>query len=1691
MSNDVSSMKKMFFLTHDENGTTIRGILLSNSEFFFVEDENYLKSDNDIMYLQAENGYLGDDNNEIDIVQDMKKLEENDLNISGYKMFVHEESEEEKVFYSNGKLDLIDNKQIRNLTKGDFNTLNQTDFNSSAQTQAPSGIQGAQGAAPSGIQGAQGTAEAQVSTQGAAEAQGAAPSGIQGAQGSAQAPGVIEQNKNDLVSFFKSYSAILKKTDDSSNGVMNEISLEDINIANSKIEFLKKRIMNLKHMDKIIPSITPIENINSKTSVKDRIEAANKFIQYFINIINILLNEKIIMKLRALTGEQLAKLIFFDNIKYTDDGKAKFFSKDNLAAILYILLNFFYVKMEIKEKKLEIYIFSNYDRNLFDTQKANYAEIETMFDKLVDIENEGNKQTIIDINPIKEIFLKDKPKKETSMFFIADYIFILKDLINRSKTAIDSEDYDEYFFEAYHYILNNMYNDETINSLYSIIEVINALQINENYKSKSKFNMKLMEYAEENKTKNIITYLKLRNDQERSENNNNSYNRRFKIMYKEEGQLIKTINKIIVEYNDDNIPYYSTKSSDVANEINKELEGDNDFEADFVNNTIVPKVYKKKYVFGEFTDIFLPNLKNKDIASKMSIIKKKLSDETPVPIFMIGYGASGAGKTSSLIYFRGAKEQVDKDGILINLCNQLGEDQTYDTIELNCKEFYHTFNNPIKPGQTDMVVDIVSVPKNEQEKITFSYSNGSFLLGERQNTYSQPDYYFKNEGSPWTYTNNEYELSYPNYGADKMTLTIKKGNISKIKVGARVFGSNIPTNTTVSKVDSDTITLSQEPVMFVYTYNVIFENMSEYNDDSVDGLIAKLKEHGGYVHTTNHIYRLLNRTINKVAEIIHFQEGTPLGEVIIHLIDTDRFVKATTNNPNSSRSHTLVFVKLTKKGDKEKKPANIIIGDFAGVENVFNCDDPDVIMNFLNVKRDEPDKLEKIPYYSTEEYKGNPDPYGNTLTSAPSENPQVKEITSRYIKEKEEIYDFDNDSPPIRKSWNLNQETIALFKKKINNKTLLKIALDLVSDNLSNNEKTGDDRILDLNIQLTTKASSYYSLLNEYYKDYNNLLTKLQEQQNMFNYIKKNLTTKENIVFELDDFEEETIMKPYKLIYNRPTDNIDYFKSIITEQQVEIIKSKGEPNKDIGNIRNRFVDYILFFKTTVKQDGAFVALKQLIPPYPTGFEAPALIQKAEALLVNPKRIALVTTWFSNALNSININPGTIGFVSVDEKSVIHKAIDFFNEWIVKFYNYYQSKENTNTEDFKKDLTKFLTKTSEEAVDNNKNYYLIRNDGTTFNCTFKSILNSITDNKIDNINNLRKNMGLSQINSIFDFIEFKEKNHLEELNDVIRIIEMNINNNPFAYLVISLLLEKTCRLNNSKVICDHRREEGYFINDSLMKVREIIKKILIEKAAIQKSIDVFPNFVDVCFENYCPTGENCFSYDNFENSSKSPGLSSAIFESIFQQLKTSDPEYDVKKMYQEIIVSVFCVFNISKTKTANNPPPIPYLDINDVKSIFYFKGKQIISDDTIRNEFITACEKIISSITPPTSTTVDKSNFNDKLNGLTKMTAIIDNKQQNIIDSFQTKIISQIKELSTQGQKKDTLLNIYDSNLKPIIKLFVDMIDKSNSASAIGTLEFLDQLSKYNKVQTICNVNNNLLQANYDEYIRSFTELYKT
>ena len=232
-------------------------------------------------------------------------------------------------------------------------------------------------------------------------------------------------------------------------------------------------------------------------------------------------------------------------------------------------------------------------------------------------------------------------------------------------------------------------------------------------------------------------------------------------------------------------------------------------------------------------------ISNQEISSRMDSVKTQLLQGKPV--FIIGYGASGAGKTSTLINYNG------EDGILIHLCkNLIGKtikEKDFTKLGVIVKEYY--------VNAEPLVSDEYIFDVNDASK-SFKYSNIKSLPG--------------------------------------------RGKIN-------------------------------------------IENVESFED-----------QEGGADPTTvepKHQYRTKSFSLN---------ENTDLGELLVYLVDKDRLVKATTNNPQSSRSHTLVFVKLY---GGEANIGNLIIGDFAGVENKFRCDDTITLKKFLDM----PNK-DGNPFYS-------------------------------------------------------------------------------------------------------------------------------------------------------------------------------------------------------------------------------------------------------------------------------------------------------------------------------------------------------------------------------------------------------------------------------------------------------------------------------------------------------------------------------------------------------------------------------------------------------------------------------------------------------------------------------------------------------------------------------------------------------
>jgi chromosome segregation ATPase len=245
--------------------------------------------------------------------------------------------------------------------------------------------------------------------------------------------------------------------------------------------------------------------------------------------------------------------------------------------------------------------------------------------------------------------------------------------------------------------------------------------------------------------------------------------------------------------------------------------------------------YTADYWFGPFTNVFPPTAQNDDICSSdvfRENIELRLRQGNPVCI--IGYGASGSGKTTTLVYadfktyIDGIETQVKKPGILILLANNLAREW----------RGYKGFDR-CKVGIYELEVD----PEAKKDPAT--------------------------EGICRKYPAAD----------DKNTI------LRVTRTGANSFAENL----------------------------VPYEECDKQSDLR---LVYDRQEDGEWKSP---------------------QDGEGLEKQLIEYINIKRNIAPSPNNPQSSRSHVICI--LTFLNQESGQTTSLIVCDFAGVENRFNCQD--------------------------------------------------------------------------------------------------------------------------------------------------------------------------------------------------------------------------------------------------------------------------------------------------------------------------------------------------------------------------------------------------------------------------------------------------------------------------------------------------------------------------------------------------------------------------------------------------------------------------------------------------------------------------------------------------------------------------------------------------------------------------------
>lgn len=1100
--------------------------------------------------------------------------------------------------------------------------------------------------------------------------------------------------------------------------------------------------------------------------------------------------------------------------------------------------------------------------------------------------------------------------------------------------------------------------------------------------------------------KSIITYVKINNTTPKIFNN-----KRFEIKIHENNK------KMLIRYNEDEENYYSKENenspyklkSNVMNKYEKPKIIKYDYKSDDDKSVKETPTNSKidddrQYLLGNFTHIFKPNEKNKNMVDKMDHILKLIKKDNPPPIFIIGYGSSGAGKTSNLIYYRSTDEKNNEDGILPFLCKKI-------------------IQNEIKPEENEIKIILKTQELYKSDKTQFN-----------SNTY-----YFD-------YDKEKNEIFLNNNNDNDRNIKIKHS-----------YRFNFNQNDELLK-DS------------------IFEADPKNMNSNPPESSKKSKEDKTKQNKTQDI----NKTIKKDVK---------LGELIQFLVDVDRIVKSTTNNPQSSRSHVLVFVDMIIN----KKIINLIVGDFAGIENEFICND-----NTLNEMSEQKNTLsknvnekgEKETFYmhqpilnkdfnNFDTYRGGEQIEDIAFDSDKTNiDEKIIEIEKYFQNNNyENFYEIQKNHDETIK----NPEFLLSFKKDLNIKTFVKKKImdnynmffkDKYKSDLKNSEA-----LKTLNNTKTTKSEKLKNLNSN---TNGNMKNKISAP--MFSIIFKSIS---NDVFKI--FFKYSFIINSATVYLHQDNNLykiirnitifgeickylieydDYINSIHSASSLKILNAIKSPTRrliiDIGKEEKKTIDLKSF------QD---------------------VYDNMNILFDNKfnTNISTNTNILKQTLFYID-NTLVIGSEYVKVVDPNAAKITLISELPQGFYLNFTYIDSMMTENhlFPDNKTK---KVSVRAVEG-KLYCNV--DILTEIKKFEKDINDLKQSCINyfqtfEANELLKRNLSNEINALQIQINEFVENRLNDNNiDQGHIYKYFVNNQDELFNYFYLTILKKYMLYTA---CNNRREEGTWINSSLENIRKAIQYIV-----QSKDFNIFYNYIDSCLSNT----DQHYSPENLGLLIKQEELKEELKNNIFIDLIHKNllvyrgEEYNILQMAKDMVICVYCVFNFSPK--INDPPKSPYYNINflneirninDLKDIIQNKEKiQIFLNKLTRLMYRTKNNNNNNNVFDNNDTTdIFKKAKVYPINDEEKEAfGQIVSDEYVLLHELITKILTIIIDNSNNKNNEDIF---YDAMLKGII-MICRVINIINATSSMGSLEFIDQIAKLNTTQYLCEYNEEYHKEDSDE-----------
>jgi hypothetical protein len=1076
------------------------------------------------------------------------------------------------------------------------------------------------------------------------------------------------------------------------------------------------------------------------------------------------------------------------------------------------------------------------------------------------------------------------------------------------------------------------------------------------------------DYVSSQNRTDVITYLKINNTEPAGLSNNKSWNQRYDIRLKQAYMARESIfkfNAMILGYKSVPLPFYKQVDGETGNKrivavdglggtVNAYGKSNNDGIVTYkspkitYNEIATVNAYDKYYLFGNYENIFpLYNIEddkketNLNNAKNMTAIIQQICSHAK-PVFLLGYGASGSGKTSSLIYFNNGDTPDQRNGIVIHLC----------------KEIIAKLNAPAEPVSLD--------------NPTVSVKSISIVIKE-------------------FYKTNEQQT---------------------IVSGPYVFKPDL-------------------------TYQ-------------------------GDIGEPNHAYHV---NMNKSIETFE-----NMGQVLKQLVDVDRYVKATTNNPQSSRSHVLVFIQFCSDDAGAVPIRNLIIGDFAGKENAFQCADTDTVVAFLNKKVENREivdilnsklppsavKPETYTFYGAQLMQSGGDVYANDpidelVTEVDNKMLTQEELDNREILQTSSgmLFDFEKPSNSINIADINNQAKYDSFKTTADQYAPIVIKY-YFNDDLAPPVVQPTTDVQPTTVEPSINSKIYDKLLNGKDKfdnddkgiDIFNIYT------NADNIDDKRARLLQHLIFE-DLFEADHISNVItddvinNYTYNETVDiNSSTGSGSGNYQIVSAMQNISNMIADKDNLGLKLIDKSSYPEAIFNTSGSGVSNIKFTDSI-TKFNSinkilynPIINQPKFNPIINPPKYFTIVNINTDILDKFTSNNATwkiAGKKMFPYKDPLARNIEKAIP-IVKSFTISTMCEYFMTNRFKSLLPFFKEKQSKTPNNPKQPAKALINQKQQPKKTTETAPTIYYDKSGHNY--------VNEFKYILDSVTAPD-NDLNHYINLIGIYKQNITNTQV-------------RLKHGKQVCENRLMEGNYINTSLDEIREAIKYILSKKHENSDALFHSPDFIDICLQSYCPTGINCF------NTTTSSTLPKSLIDEIYKHLYPVPNDDTKNKFYKEIVISVLCVFNVSRL--ADNPPTVPYIDINHLKQIYYNKDSEYSKEYPLLSALHTLKKQI-------EYLKLDHKPFSATLNTLINSTSYNPN---NLL----------------------TITRIYSDEVMELLTSIINAIDIHNAASAIGTLEFLDQLAKFNSVNNLCYKNTGddnapyLDDSEYDEYVAKAYPLIK-